>query len=225
MSQNPDLQLTTTKGALTRALAIGKVTASPDKTLALLNAINIGMTERGNVVVQSTDRYLLSRTDLRPKGDVLVTDTFKKFGVTLALDYVGLVQKWLTLVDKYADVTLVADSTGLTVSATAAPTLSGLAPITGEYPKIGRLVRPDEEVDYGILDRAGAVVLSTRNVAKLGTIAGYSGRHEPVLLRPGKKASNNDLVFRFHDGDRIITDGVIMGLRVGENDPGHQHGI
>jgi hypothetical protein len=221
-----DLHLTTTRHALTRALAVAKVGASVDATLPILNALNIGVSSRGTLLVQGTDRYLAVRAHLAPEGSFTSTDALNEGGITFRLPTAGLIQKWLTIVDKAAPVTVTwSPEFGLTLAADEAPTLTGIMPVKGNYPKLDQLIRPGEEVDPGIHDRAGSVLLATRNLAKLGTVAGYYRRHHPVLLRPGTKAPTNDLVFRISDGDTVMADGIIMGVGHPENPVLHQHGL
>lgn len=226
MSNATGLSITTPKTDLTRALAVAKVTASPDKTLPLIHSVNLAVTDRGNTVVQSTDRYIAARAYLKTIEDPSHPDWFQESGLTLGLPAVGLIQKWLTLVDKYATVSLTSTAEHcLTVSAPGAPTLSGIEPEEGKYPPLDRLIRSGEAVDYEVHDRAGAVILAARNVSKLGTISHHCKGVDPVLLRTGMKTSINDLVFRVADGDDVIVDGIIVGLRSHPEYAPNPHGL
>lgn len=224
------LAVTTTKSDLARALTVAKVGASADKTLPILNALNIAVTDAGNLVVQGTDRYLAVRAHLA-HDDFSYGDIVTEGRLIISLQHVGLIQKWLTIVDKYApvEITHTADQ-GLSVSAHGAPTLAGVPIYDGQYPKLGKLFRSDENADTDDPDRTGIVGLAGRNVAKMGTIAGHFKGHAPTLLRPGTHGRkgdvrNNDLLFRISDGNRVLADGIIMGLGGPTDVPHYQHGL
>lgn len=226
---SPRLKLSVTKRTLARALAIGKIAASQDKTEPLLNAVNLGLTERGNLVVQATDRFMIARAHLTPLDPAEHNEDFAEHGVTVPLRTVTFLEKWLPLVAGASTVVGVTAclKDGLSVWADEAPSMTNLEILPGAlYPKLGTLVRSDEQVDLDAQDRSGSTVLSSWMLNRVGRIAARCDRHEHVLLRPGTKPNGaNDVIFRVADGDTVWADGIVMGVRTPREYSIYEHGL
>lgn len=218
---------TIAKDNLRRAIAIAKITAGPTTGHPALANIHFTISESGNLVAQSTDRYILSRTRIDGSHDR--RDDFSEKGAALPVRSATFVEKWLPLVPRGTDITLEINDAGeFSFSADDAPTISGIPAYDDEYPAIGPLAKGNEKWNVYADDRTGLVALNPYHFQRIGKIGTYSGAGDPFMIQTGKKKINESptFAFRFIDrDDKVWCDGMLMGVRYPADSAGIDGGL
>lgn len=211
------LKITTDKATLRRNLAIGKITGGARGDHPALENIHFAVTGHGNIVTQSTDRYILSRTLVPITGRPVYSAAFKKDGAALPLSSARFVEKWLPLVGTRTPVVVtVDDAHRWTFAAEGAPTISNVPGFDGDYPPLEKIAGGDTTYTAAERDRSGLAALNPHHFHRIGKIGTYAHRGHPMILQVGKKSINESptVGFRFTSPDgEVWCDGILMGVR------------
>lgn len=207
-------------GNLERALKIAQLCASKDKTLPILNAVAMTVSDAGNLVVQSTDRFTLMVAAVAPSGEhhsnvealraepaVIPTAALsplfawlkprKAFPASLALRVEVLPA------GRHGQQMVVTDPTDETTHM--------ITLVDGDYPKIGKLMREWKPQDLAA-DRVALNPEYLERMAKAGKLG--NGRNIPMEVCLGG-TENKPVMFRGRDGE-LVWEGLMMPVRLAE---------
>lgn len=211
------------------ALRTAMVAASTDATLPILNAVAITVTGAGNLVVQSTDRYMLVRALLENEGDPAQEWDLGDLGSTPAVVSLGQCKTllaWLKGLGRMGDkislkVSVYADRMTLTwCDGTSYPVLL----TDGDYPRIASLIEDKWPAEGEGVNCYG---LNGANLDKLGKLGKLCGKHGNLLIRTADTTSDTyskPVHFRGGGDYKSVApkfDGLVMPVRIPTADERH----
>jgi DNA polymerase III sliding clamp (beta) subunit (PCNA family) len=205
---------------LDRALRIALTSVSKDDTTPVLTTCALTVTERGNLVVQSTDRYRLVRAVVPTQEDTLrEVDALRESPALMPADDVKTFLTWIKSKSgrkSTAGLSLrvvVTDDYGvqrLTAHALDGTSYSLTLFTAGEFPKIEGLLTGWKPATTP----AGRVAFNPTYLAEMAKAAGFAAeRNTPVEVLWGEGAK--PVIFRAgNSDDGLVFDGLLMPVRL-----------